>query len=116
MSWVTVKFRPALHSRFQRLRRTGGFGSIQKFVDHLLSLEQKRQDDLVASVDLPVTSTPLRSSRSRPVTPSFSPVVGPSAVLSPLVEVVGDSPIALFPHPSVPVAAPARKFVKFAVD
>ena len=71
--------------------RTGGFGSILQFVDHLLSLEQKRQDDLVASVYLQVSSTPLRSSCSPPVTPPFSPVVAPSAGLSPLVEVVDDS-------------------------
>ena len=64
--------------------RTGGFGSILQFVDHLLSLEQKRQDDLVASVYLPVTSTPLRSSRSPPVTPPFSPMVAPSAGPAPV--------------------------------
>ena len=68
-----------------------------------ISQEQKRQDDLVASVYLPVTSTPLRSSRSPPVTPPFAPVVAPSAGLSPVVKVVGDSPIAPLPHRSVSV-------------
>ena len=69
--------------------RTGAFRSIHQFVDHPLSLEQKRQDDLAASVHLPVTSTPLLSSRSPPVTPSFSSVIAPTAGLSPVVEVVG---------------------------
>ena len=56
-------------------------GSTQQFLDHLLSLEQERQDHqfffLVISVHLPVTWIPswIRSSRSHPVSPSFSPEV-----------------------------------------
>ena len=50
MSWVTVKFQASVALSFSASCQTGGFGSIQQFVDHLLSLI--RRDGTTKSLPL----------------------------------------------------------------
>jgi len=60
MPFPSLKLSPAVYERFTVLRRSAGFANRQKFVEHLLDIEDRRQRDVVLNRFPPRTSTPAR--------------------------------------------------------
>ena len=95
VSWIGEVLTRCAYPQFRVFAELAALESILQFVDHLLRMEQKRQDDLVASIHPPgplCSLASLRSSRLRQVTHPFSTEVAWSDPGR--REAVGVSPVA----------------------